>query len=356
MRRRIIWGHATPSPIVCFIAIINVIAFVLSTHGRGTPSTNDLVAAGALTPWTLQSGEHWRLLTAGFLHASVPHLLTNVASLFACGPTLARRLGPTAFTLVYVAALMGSSFTSLEAHGEVFIGVGASGAIIGLLGALFALWITGKIDLHPRFFFINFGLLGAANVPGLHVDWAAHFGGFVGGLASMALLDLLERAAGGLLRCKFPELVKANTLMLIGVAAFTMWPSPARLFHDSTGMFQVAAWGCGSIAFVMLLDLLLPIRRGLAGAVLVLGACNGLMSIAGIAALSSADCKMWLQASGIDTARRLFCPASSYAESAAFAAAFAVSALLHASALRRGLSDVGFVSAMLMAHHRRDRV
>ncbi len=356
MRRRIVWAYATPSPIVCFLAAANVLAFVLSAHGRGTPSTNDLVAAGALTTWSLQSGEHWRLLAAGFLHTSVPHLLTNLASLFACGPTLERRLGPTAFTLVYVAALMSSSFTSVEAHGAIFIGVGASGAIIGLLGALFALWIMGKVHLHPRFFFINFGLLGAANVPGSHVDWAAHFGGFVGGFVSIALLDLFERAAGGLLRCKLPEFVKANTLILIGVGAFAMWPSPARLLHGGSGMFQLAAWGCGSMAFVMLLDLLLSIRRGLAGVVLVLAACNGLTALAGVAALGPAHCQMGLQASGIDTATRLFCPASDYAEGAAFAAAFAVSALLYAGALRRGLSDVGFMTTMLMAHRRRDRV
>ena len=282
----------------------------------------------------------------------MPHLITNLLSLLACGPTLERRLGPTAFAVVYVTALLGGSVTSVETHGASFIGVGASGAIVGLFGALFALWILGKIHLHPRFFLINFGLMGAVNVPGSHVDWAAHLGGFGGGLVSIAFLDLFERAANGALRCRFPEFVKANVLALVGAVGAALWPFSPQL-QGSHGLLNVAAWCCLSIAFALLVDVLLSIRRGLAVVVVLLGACNGMLALAAVALFARSACRMPQPAGiGVDTLAHFVCSAAGYIP---FAAAFALSLLFYAGAFRRGLVDVGFTSAMLMANRRRER-
>lgn len=351
MTRRIVWGNTAPSPVVCLLAVANVLVFVVTAHGQEIASSADLVAGGALTKSALQPGEQWRLIAAGFLHASVPHLLTNLLSLLACGPTLERRLGSTAFALVYVTALLGGSVASVETHGTSFIGVGASGAILGLLGALFALWVLGKIHLHPRFFFINFGLMGAINAPALHVDWAAHLGGFGGGLVSIALLDLLERSANLALRCRFPEFVKGNLLGLFGALGAALWRFSPQL-NGGHVVINVAALSCLSMAFALLLDVLLSIRRGLAVVVVVLAACNGLIALGAAALFAPFACGVSQHGGvGVDTLTFLFCSASGYIP---FAAAFAFSLLLYANAFRRGLVDVGFTSAMLMARRRRE--
>ncbi|MFY8155748.1 MAG: rhomboid family intramembrane serine protease, partial [Rhabdaerophilum sp.] len=58
----------------------------------------------------------------------------------------------------------------------------------GLLGALMGLWFLGRIGVPASFFVINIGLnIGVALfAPG--VDWQAHLGGFLVGLALGMLL------------------------------------------------------------------------------------------------------------------------------------------------------------------------
>ena len=349
--KRIVWGSHKPSPIVCLIVTANIVAFIATAHGPIDPPAADLVAAGALTKSALQAGERWRLVAAGFLHASVPHLLTNLISLLAFGPTLERRVGPTAFALVYLLALVGGSVASVATHGAAFVGVGASGAIVGSLGALFALWILGKVHLHPRFFFINFALMGAINVPGSRVDWVAHLGGFAGGLISIALLDLFERAANVILRCRFPEFVKANTLGLIVVVGAALWPSSVFSLDAGQGMLKVAAWACLSVALALVLDVFLSMRRGLAVVTMILCLGNGLAA----SMIRPLACTMLpTRVSGtLDALTPSICRSPSPVIPCA--AVFALSLLLYANIFRRGLTDVGFTSAMLMANRRRER-
>ena len=351
MSKRIVWASHKPSPIVCLIVMANIVAFIATVHGPNDPAAADLVVAGALTKSALQAGERWRLIAAGFLHASVPHLLTNLVSLLAFGPTLERRVGPTAFALVYLLALVGGSVASVATHGAAFVGVGASGAIVGSLGALFALWILGKIHLHPRFFFINFALMGAINVPGSRVDWVAHLGGFAGGLISIALLELFEKAANGALRCRFPEFVKANTLGLIVVVGAALWPSSVFSLDTGQGLLKVAAWACLSVALALLLDFFLSIRRGFAVVVMILCISNGLAA----SMVRPLACTMLsTHVSGsLDALTRSIC--RSPGPMISCAAVFTLSLLFYANTFRRGLADVGFTSAMLMANRRRER-
>ncbi len=329
-----------PSPVVTLLAVANGLVFALCAHGRAAAPVEDLVADGALTSWTLQSGQYWRLIACGFLHANVIHLASNLISLFVCGPLLERRLGPTAFAIVYVAALVGGSLASLFVHGGAFVGVGASGAIFGVLGALFALWILGKSQMQATFFFVNFGLQGMLGAQSSHIDWAAHLGGFCFGMASIAILDLVARGSGAVLRCKFPEFVKANIAVLVAAAGTLIWLSSTRFPRGGPGLVDVAAWAVATGALVMLLDTTLSRRRGLAGAVVVLTACNGFLAY-GAASLMLGDA--------------LLHPMVDHAPEIAFLVAVTLSGLLYAGAFKRGLRDVGFLSAMLIGNRRRER-
>ncbi|HEY2230255.1 MAG TPA: rhomboid family intramembrane serine protease [Xanthobacteraceae bacterium] len=108
-------------------------------------------------------------------------------------------------------------------HSQPYIAVGASGAISGILGALLRLWILGKIDLSANFFAINIGLNVALALSSSKLDWAAHFGGFTAGLIACALIDVLERVNRFAFRCRFPQFVKVNSLVLVGALGALLW-------------------------------------------------------------------------------------------------------------------------------------
>lgn len=137
---------------------------------------------GGLVPMEWLNGQYWRLLTAGFLHFSLMHLITNGICLLAWGVPLERGLGSIRLAILFLGSILCGSIGSLLLHEDVFISAGASGGASGLLGALFAYWLSGNVRLPGSFFAINIGLnIGVALfVPG--IDWQAHLGGFLGGV------------------------------------------------------------------------------------------------------------------------------------------------------------------------------
>ena len=257
---------AAPHLVVILLVLANVAAYLACLQVGGAPAIPAplLVAAGALTPAALHPSEQWRLVAAGFLHADPMHLAANLLSLLIVGPFLERRLGATAFALVYAASLVGAGITSVLMHPGPFVGVGASGAIFGVMGALVALWALGAEELSPGFFLVNFGLNAAFAARDPRIDWAAHIGGMITGMAAVALLDMASRANGHWLRCKFPDFVKADALGLTVAGGAALWRHPpfAVPGYDP----RLAAAGCIALAALLVvkaLDLLLSARRGL---------------------------------------------------------------------------------------------
>jgi len=185
---------------------------------------NMLFRYGAMYSDALNRGEYWRLIAAGFLHANPLHILGNMLCLVIWGAPLEKRLGASYFTCIYVAGLVTGAVVSLIAHaGAPFLAVGASGAISAVLGALLALQLLGRIRLPWSFFVINISLNIALAVGVSRIDWAAHLGGFMAGMAACACLDLVERLFARLLRCKFPEFVKMNTALAAATVAAYCW-------------------------------------------------------------------------------------------------------------------------------------
>ena len=352
---------ATPHVVVALLVVVNVAAYLLCLRVGGALviPTPVLAAAGALTPASLQPGEQSRLIAAGFLHADLTHLLTNLLSLLIVGPFLERRLGGTAFSLVYVASLIGAGITSLLLHSGPFLGVGASGAVFGVMGALFALWALGAEELSPGFFLINFGLSAAFASRDPRIDWAAHIGGFVTGMIAVALLDMTSRANVHWLRCKFPEFIKANVLALLVAGGTALWWRPLALLPSFDVRYVVA--GCIAAAVlvsVKLLDLLLSAKRGLVGVVIVLAGCNAAAAwvASSLVQPSLAQiCNVARALGSLDGAARLLCPNLAWSPAAAAALVAALTLLVFARPLRRGVGDVGFVGATFVGDRRRER-
>ena len=101
-----------------------------------TADAGVLVRAGALVRGAVAAGQWWRLIACLFVHVGVYHLLLNATALFVIGRLAERVFGGARMIAIFAAAgLAGACASYLGA--PVGISAGASGAVFGLLGALF---------------------------------------------------------------------------------------------------------------------------------------------------------------------------------------------------------------------------
>jgi membrane associated rhomboid family serine protease len=174
--------------------VMLLISAALSGGGFGLldPTPRALCRLGALNAAAIaDSGQWWRLLTVMVLHGGLIHWAFNSWALWAFGPMLEGLLGRARFVALYVGSGLvgaGASF----AFNQTALGVGASGAIFGLLGALVAYYFRrrqqgGGAPLQNLLLVLLLNLFIASRNP--QIDNLAHVGGFLAGVAAMALFD-----------------------------------------------------------------------------------------------------------------------------------------------------------------------
>jgi rhomboid protease GluP len=177
-----------------------------------------LVDMGALFgPYTVLKGEWWRLLTAMFLHGGMTHLLMNMFSLYIVGRGAEMYFDTKSYLSIYFFSGIIGGLVSLYIH-PVSVGVGASGAIFGIFGALAGFFLAhrDKIASHSKAFMKDFGVIIAINlVIGLSIpsiDVSAHIGGLVVGFI------------GGFVLSKDPKWILVyNTMMILVIMAFASY-------------------------------------------------------------------------------------------------------------------------------------
>lgn len=149
-----------------------------------------LLRYGAISQATLPGHEYWRLIACAFLHAGIAHLAANMICLLSWGGLVEERTGTWPFVLIYLAAAIGGSLASIAGHSSPFLSIGASGAISGLIGALLALALLRKFPFDAQFFAANilFNIVLVSQNPG--IDWLAHLGGMIAGLAAALVLHV----------------------------------------------------------------------------------------------------------------------------------------------------------------------
>jgi rhomboid protease GluP len=195
--------HARFTTVV--ILLINFglfLATVLYSMGAGNGDAlwnidvGTLVAFGAKYNAGLAGGQWWRLVTAGFLHGGLLHILMNSWVLFDLGAQVEEIYGAGRMLVIYFVSSVFGFYVS--AVWSAAPSVGASAALMGLIGAMIALGVRHKNPtgsairatyLRWAIYVILFGLL-----PGLHVDNAAHIGGLAAGfgIGYLAGLPRLE--------------------------------------------------------------------------------------------------------------------------------------------------------------------
>lgn len=125
----------------------NLLVFTLEIMAGGSEDLSVLYHLGALVPEAVLSGEWWRVLNALFLHAGILHLTANMVGLYFFGMLVESALGSRKFLLGYFFSGIGSMLVvtalALKADLPDQITVGASGAIMGLLGIEAAILLKG---------------------------------------------------------------------------------------------------------------------------------------------------------------------------------------------------------------------
>ena len=122
----------TPQLTYALIAI-NAIAYVLTSGGSTGPS-GELYSKGVLFGPLVADGEWWRIISSGFLHAGILHIVLNMVFLWFLGTMLEPAIGKIRFAIIYLVSLVGGSFGALLLTPNDST-VGASGAVFGLMGA-----------------------------------------------------------------------------------------------------------------------------------------------------------------------------------------------------------------------------
>lgn len=142
------------------IIIIIIIAYVVTDLSAAHPTSSDWLYShlewlhmGALFPdKVVYGGEYWRIVTYMFLHSSVTHVLLNILGLYWFGRVAENIYGTPRFVAIYLVSGMLSGIAHVlvqygSPHAQV--AVGASGAVMGVFGAVAAGIVRLKGEL-PR--------------------------------------------------------------------------------------------------------------------------------------------------------------------------------------------------------------
>ena len=164
-------------------------AFV-SSNPMGGPSVRTLYHMGAKwEPSVRDDGQGWRLLSAIFLHSGVLHWAVNMLGLAMLGYTIEARFSALPYAFVFLATGVLGNMWSCVSYADS-VGVGASGAIFGLLGAnltyLVYNWALVELALWEFVVLLVYGAVGIGigflSVVSGNLDNFAHLGGVITGL------------------------------------------------------------------------------------------------------------------------------------------------------------------------------
>jgi membrane associated rhomboid family serine protease len=175
-----------------------LIAVNIALYGL-TQFMPELFQWGALFPAAVLGDlQFQRLLTAMFLHASLPHIVLNMFALYTLGREVEMFYGQQRFLAIYFLGGLAGSIASAGIGNYAIPSVGASGAILAVWAAQMVFLYINRAMFGPerirQVLIQNLVYLGAFTfigfVPGSRVDNWAHIGGFIGGAAIAWMLPV----------------------------------------------------------------------------------------------------------------------------------------------------------------------
>lgn len=178
------------APAVLALILLNAVVFLFEISVGDLNDPEVLHRIGALEPYAVVvQGEYWRLFTALFLHGGFAHLGFNLFALYVLGPPLERSIGTVRFVVCYLisglasgAGVMGLTLIGLVRPAQL---VGASGGIMGIVGALAGFLMRHRHAPHARQRLANIVMIVAIQIvfdlSTPQISMSAHLCGLVAG-------------------------------------------------------------------------------------------------------------------------------------------------------------------------------
>jgi membrane associated rhomboid family serine protease len=150
--------------------------------------------------WLVPRHQYLTLITSGFLHADLAHLLFNAFTFWAFGFGLERTIGTPAFLALYLFGLLVSDAGTWlkHRHDPDYRSLGASGAILAVLFAAIVYHPASSIFILPipvpipaplfALGYLAYTYYAARQARG-RINHDAHLAGAVGGVAFVAVTD-----------------------------------------------------------------------------------------------------------------------------------------------------------------------
>ena len=186
-------NHSPSNKVTVPLLILNVVIFLV------LQVDHNLGQGFYLHRASFDLGQYWALITPSFIHLAWWHILLNMNFLWFYGPIVEGVLGKKRFVLLYLCSSLTAGSVSwlgnVYIEGNHFAGIGASGPLFGLVGAMLAIHFRWKMlggDQVKRqaSWFGLFIILGfAADAFGFElIDNWGHLGGALGGFLLMYIL------------------------------------------------------------------------------------------------------------------------------------------------------------------------
>lgn len=201
----------TKKPIATYVVLgICLLINMAVTFFNISSETETAIFFGAYYKSFVLAGEYWRLLTCGFVHISIFHLMMNGFSLLNIGSFFENRFGVIRYLLILFLSVIGGSLFSYCMEGNI-VAVGLSGGLYGLMGGYIVMVMANGSWRDPQVLtqlvrvilinvMINF-------MPGIAVS--AHLGGLLTGMIVTSFFVEIEK--------KFKIQMAAAALILCGV-------------------------------------------------------------------------------------------------------------------------------------------
>lgn len=173
---------------------------------------------GAKVREAIALGQWWRLVTAGFLHGGILHIMMNSWALFDLGAQVEEVYGTSRLIVFYfVSTVSGFMASTWWTPG---LSVGASAGLFGLIGAMIAIGVRHNTALGSaiKAMYVRWAVYGLlfGLLPGLHIDNAAHLGGLAGGFAVAYVAGL-----PGILRSAAERIWDVASWVCLAVTAYS---------------------------------------------------------------------------------------------------------------------------------------
>ncbi len=205
--------HYTRPTVTLVIIAVNILVFL---YEKSMPdyALDSFILAHGIVPDRLH---YSAILTSMFIHGGWLHIAGNMWFLWIFGRGVEDLLGHAKYLFLYLACGVAAALLYIVLNSNSTVPtIGASGAIAGVMGAylikfprahivtlVFIVIFITTLDIPAAFlllywfaiqFFSGVGTVGNAGGSNGGVAWFAHVGGFLAGMALIALMPTTQRA------------------------------------------------------------------------------------------------------------------------------------------------------------------